>query len=161
MGSLNQKNKNIAKDTAHIIVSRLNHKQWPMFHIFDLIMKIKWNTDVLMIIETEISMLKAHSLIYCINDWENGVITLDRIYLTSIYKFNNFQMSFHNDDDVMWKQTNTTSITKCHGTTTWDTQPRKPMTTMEKDGTSGLIMTMRWVINVSFRSFKLKGVSCT
>ena len=62
-----------------------------------------------MIIETEMSKVKAHSPIYCLNDWENGVITLDRIYLTSIYKFNNFQMSFHKDDDVMWKQTNTTS----------------------------------------------------
>ena len=55
--------------------------------------------------------LKTHSPIYCIMDnWENMLNlthTLDKIYLTGILSVHCLQKSLHNDDNVMYKQTNT------------------------------------------------------
>ena len=42
------------------------------------------------------------------------------------------------------------------GTTTSGTQPQKNMTTMGKIDTSDLMMIIRWIINVSYRSPKLE-----
>ena len=55
-----------------VVVSSPDSKQWLMIHISDLIMIIRWSTNIFTIIKKEMGKLKTHSHIYCIKDnWEN------------------------------------------------------------------------------------------
>ena len=77
----------IARNKAHAIVSWPNPKQWLMVHIADLMMIIKWSTNILTIIVKEMCKRKTFCPIYCIKIRKNGRIlkpTHERLYLSSI-----------------------------------------------------------------------------
>ena len=80
--------KNMARHTAHTIVSLPNPRQCLMFHNYDLMMIVRWNTNILTIMKKETWKLQGHTPIYCTNyDFENKLNlrhTLDRIHITGI-----------------------------------------------------------------------------
>ena len=81
----------------------------PFIHISDLVMMIKWSTNILKIIKRKMRKLKIHRPMYCVKgNGENGLNlrrTLDRIYLTSILYDKCFQIGLHNDDNECILQT--------------------------------------------------------
>ena len=101
-GLINFHRKSIAKHVVYTIFHDPTIHSGLVINISDLMMTIKWSSDMLTIIKKETAKLKTHYLKYCIkgtlenkcNLWH----TFDRIYMTTLIYAQCFQINLHYDD---------------------------------------------------------------